>query len=41
MTSRSMLDVAFETLSLQKNEMAFLDLWNLSGFVFRVQSSPS
>ena len=28
MTSRSMLDVAYETLSLQKNEMAFLDLWN-------------
>ena len=28
MTSRSMLDVAFETLSLQKNEMAFLDLLN-------------
>ena len=28
MTSRSMLDVAFDILSAQKNEIAFLDLWN-------------
>lgn len=27
MTSRSMLDIAYEVLSSQKNEMSFLDLW--------------
>ena len=28
MTSRSMLDVAFDTLKTEGKEMAFLDLWN-------------
>lgn len=28
MTSRSMLDVAFEVLSNRKNEISFLDLWS-------------
>ncbi len=27
MTSRSMLDVAYETLKTQQNEISFLDLW--------------
>ena len=28
MTSRSMLDVAYDVLTTQKNEMSFLDLWS-------------